>query len=124
MVNLGRGGNGKKTYRTQHALVAERALGRALRKGEEIHHVDGDPLNNAPSNLVICPSRAYHMLLHMRQRALEESGHADWLRCYLCKEYDDPASLVKYVPKGRVTPYTYHRECQREYERKRRLADR
>ena len=122
-LNIGRGRSGKKTYISEHALVAERALGRALRDGEEVHHFDGNPKNNAPTNLVICPSRSYHMLLHMRQRALDACGNADWLPCYFCKKYDSPEALRKYIPKGRVTYYSYHIECQRTYDRRRRLAD-
>ena len=118
-TNIGIGRGGKKEYRTQHALIAERVLGRNLRAGEEIHHVDGDGKNNATSSLVICPSRSYHMLLHMRQRALNASGNADWLRCYFCKEYDAPENIWSYLPKKRVTPFTCHMACKREYERRR-----
>jgi hypothetical protein len=54
----------------EHFLVAEKALGRFLKHPEEVHHVDGNPANNTPSNLVVCPNRAYHMLLHRRQRLI------------------------------------------------------
>lgn len=59
-----------KNYVLEHLLVAERALGRLLRGSEEVHHVDRNRANNDPGNLVICPDRAYHMLLHRRERAL------------------------------------------------------
>lgn len=62
--------------RYEHALVAERALGRPLRNcgrghpdTEVIHHIDGDKTNNAPENLLICTHR-YHTELHHR---LEQS---------------------------------------------------
>lgn len=38
-------------YTPEHRLVMEQILGRKLRKGEIVHHVDGDRANNAPSNL-------------------------------------------------------------------------
>ena len=41
--------NGK--YDFEHRVVMKVVLGRSLRKGEQIHHKDGDKLNNDPSNL-------------------------------------------------------------------------
>jgi CRISPR/Cas system-associated exonuclease Cas4 (RecB family) len=47
-----------------HVAVAEAALGKKLPKGAVVHHVDLNPLNNDASNLVVCPSQSYHLLLH------------------------------------------------------------
>jgi len=38
-------------YVKEHRLVMARKMGRALRRTESVHHIDGDPNNNAPSNL-------------------------------------------------------------------------
>lgn len=57
----------------EHVWIAEAALGRAMKFGEEVHHVDGNPANNDPSNLIICPSRSYHKLLHKRERERAKS---------------------------------------------------
>lgn len=38
-------------YHFEHRLVMEKVLGRKLRKGENVHHRDGDRLNNDPDNL-------------------------------------------------------------------------
>lgn len=65
MIHLG--GN---AYKAKHVLLAEKALGRPLPAGVEVHHVDGDGFHNAPSNLVVCPDHAYHLLLHRRARML------------------------------------------------------
>lgn len=92
-----------------HVLVAERALGKPLPKGAQVHHVDGDRTNDAPSNLVICEDAAYHQLLHQRARAYRESGYADWRKCHICQRYDAPEHLRFYKPSGLVR----HIECWR-----------
>jgi hypothetical protein len=103
-----------------HVAVAERALGKKLPHGAIVHHVDEDASNNAPANLVICPSQAYHMLIHQRMRALENCGYAHWLKCTICKRYDDPSNMAIY-PDGRRQKIA-HRECSRlkslEYRRR------
>ena len=38
-------------YVLEHRLVMARSLGRPLTKGETVHHIDGDSLNNSLSNL-------------------------------------------------------------------------
>jgi len=76
-----------------HIFLAEKALGRALPPGVQVHHVDENPANNAPSNLVICPDAAYHKLLHQRQRAFDASGHYGWRKCQHCGQYDAPENL-------------------------------
>jgi hypothetical protein len=55
--------NGKTKYVQIHRLVAEKALGRPLKVGEVVHHIDGNKLNNQNDNLLIC-SRPYHHWLH------------------------------------------------------------
>lgn len=69
-----------------HISVAERALGKPLPKGANVHHVDGNRLNNANSNLVICQDSAYHNLLHARTRIVRAGGDPDLERiCSRCK---------------------------------------
>lgn len=93
----------------EHVQVAERALGKSLPKGVQIHHVDEDRSNNAPDNLVICEDAAYHQLLHRRRRALKACGHADWRKCHICQQYDHPEHLRFYPSSGLVR----HIECYR-----------
>lgn len=46
------GENGKPgKYVYTHDLIMEKKLGRKLRPHEVVHHLDGNPSNNAPSNL-------------------------------------------------------------------------
>ena len=104
----------KEVY--EHRVIAEGVLGRQLKLGEHVHHVDGDGHNNEHSNLVICPSKAYHALLHVRSSALNECGNANWLRCIRCKQWDDPKNnMYLYVPKDQTSPRAEHRGCRALY---------
>ena len=110
-------------HKLVHRTVAEKVLGRPLRKEEVIHHVDGDRANNEPTNLVICPDHAYHHMLHRRERALDASGHADWLKCTYCQEYDDPKYLLVYPHKNRGGFNKWHRDCQAAYSKGMKRVD-
>lgn len=103
---------GRRVY--EHVRIAEAALGRPLPKKAHVHHVDENPANNDPSNLVICPDARYHRLLHIRANALRACGRADWRGCRLCKQYDDPANMY-YRPK---TADHVHRACRDEVKAK------
>lgn len=94
-----------------HISVAEKALGKKLPLGVEIHHVDYNRLNNVGSNLVICPNRSYHKLLHVRTEALEACGNADYRKCRFCKQYDDPTKM------SRNNAHYHHKQCKALYER-------
>ncbi len=50
-------------YKRVHVMMAEKVLGRRLRNGEVVHHINCDPSDNRPSNLLIC-TVAYHKWLH------------------------------------------------------------
>lgn len=70
----------------EHLLVAEKALGRPIPKGVEVHHVDENRSNNTNANLVICNDKVYHKLLHIRKKVFEAGGSPskDFI-CRRCK---------------------------------------
>lgn len=82
-----------RSDKQEHRIVAEQALGKPLPDGAVIHHVDGNALNNASTNLVICQSQAYHLLLHQRQNALDACGNPNHRKCVYCGKYDDPSAM-------------------------------
>ena len=109
-----------------HILVAERALGKALPKEAVVHHVNGEPSDNALHNLVICQDQGYHMLLHMRQNRLRAFGSLSVKQCFDCGRVmpldrfyrwtyspDGRANHCATCSKKRATDYYYRRKKQR-----------
>ena len=92
------------TYVAEHIFLAEKALGKSLPLGAQVHH-------HTPEQLVICQDCSYHNLLHLRQRALRACGHANWRHCHFCKRYDDIQNMTK-NHKG-----FHHKECRNAYMR-------
>lgn len=80
-------GTGSRGYikqggRHQHRVVAEQMLGRPLKRGEVVHHKDGNKHNNDPSNLEVM-TQGEHMREHgigipwkpLHWKPWEKSGH-------------------------------------------------
>jgi hypothetical protein len=97
------------TYTSEHTIIVEKALGRKLAYPEQVHHVDGNGRNNTPGNLVVCPDKKYHSLLHLRQKALDASGNPNYRQCVGCKKYDDIAKMNSY---GYISVQYYHKGCK------------
>lgn len=101
----------------EHILVAEEMLGAYLPDGAVVHHRDENRQNNEPDNLQICrdENENEHKQIHIRLRVLKACGHADWLKCPYCREYDAPENLYIYDKKPSIH---YHRACSTEANRK------
>ena len=76
-----------------HRLVAAEKLGRPLRGEEHVHHLNGDPEDNRPENLVIVSS-SEHTKLHWA------SGDWDHLRDRVEKAPDDAWQTIRDLRKA------------------------
>lgn len=54
----------RKFGKREHRAVAEEKLGRPLKPGEVVHHIDGDKHNNTPENLMVFASQKEHAAYH------------------------------------------------------------
>lgn len=68
----------------EHAYVAEQILGRRLTPGENVHHRDGEKLNNRPDNLILFPTMSAHRQYENRYREYLErcirEGYLVWVK--------------------------------------------
>lgn len=85
---LGPDGN----YHLQHRLIMEKILGRRLLPTEDVHHIDKNPRNNDPSNLIVLPEREHH-LLHLEERKTMYNR-----KCVHCDRYFIGGFRTKYCP--------------------------
>jgi hypothetical protein len=65
-------GNGQRQY--EHRLIVEIILGRKLKKGEMVHHINGIKSDNRNCNLLVC-TNSYHKSIHERMSELYMKEH-------------------------------------------------
>jgi len=101
-----------------HVRIIEEILKHPLPVGVVVHHVNEIKTDNRNSNLVVCPDRAYHNLLHARMNAIKACGDPNKRKCGYCHEYDFVENLRVYVWKTKTS--SVHKECARIYQRNKR----
>lgn len=108
----------------EHILVVEKAIGRHLKRGNVVHHVNENKADNSHSNLVVCEHQAYHFLLHERQRAYKQTGNPNSQHCSYCPQWVVPNLPDSYIyqakpSKGHKTYggiTAWHRSCRKLYD--------
>ncbi len=84
--------NGRMMF--EHVAVVERVLMRRLPARARVHHINGVKHDNRNANLVACEDQAYHLLLHIREKALDACGNPSFRQCRYCLRWDDPSSMT------------------------------
>ena len=60
----------KTGYIAEHTLVMVKKIGRILKEGEVIHHIDESITNNLPNNLYLCKDTREHQKIHLQLQKL------------------------------------------------------
>lgn len=66
--------DGKKGKEKIHRLIAQDVMGVDLSDGAVVHHVDGNPTNNAIENLEVLANQAEHARIHGKEK-MEDGTH-------------------------------------------------
>lgn len=56
--------------RAEHLINAEKKIGRLLKKGEVVHHINGDRLDNRLKNLYVAENTIKHKKMHTSLRKI------------------------------------------------------
>jgi len=96
-------------FKPRALLVAEKALGKPIKRPAMIHHVNENKLDDDPQNLVVCQDKAYHNTIHKRTRAYKATGYVYWRKCSICKTWGPPKMFVSTL--------TIHLKCNNDANR-------
>lgn len=79
-------------YAYEHRIIAENKIKRLLKKGEQVHHIDGNKKNNSPENLQVVKSFSIHRHLHAKNK----TKHPEEKNVYIYCECGCGAEILKY----------------------------
>ena len=71
----------------EHVLVAEAKLGRYLKDGEVVHHIDEDKYNNSSENLMIFKTNSDHISFHSGNKDIKIDNDGVYIALNKFEEY-------------------------------------
>lgn len=83
----------KNKYIREHLKVMSEALGRAVKYPENVHHIDGDKLNNQLQNLYLCKNVSEHTKIHHSMEKLVQELYKQGLVRFKDGKYKAVANL-------------------------------
>ena len=101
----------KRCYVLEHVKIYEEAFGK-VRKGYEIHHIDGNKLNNSLDNLTVV-TRLEHKRLH---GGCTQDGNGTWHKpCKKCGAVLPVTTKYYYFKSNSNRPYSWCKDCTIKY---------
>lgn len=90
--------------------IAEKLTGIDL-SGKIVHHMDGNPLNNRPDNLIVLENEHEHRILHAKMRIQKLGG--DWRIDAVCGHCEKLKNKKEFYPSKRTwnRVFGWCREC-------------
>lgn len=102
---------------SEHVIIAEKELGRPLKKGEIIHHKDFNKLNNGPTNLLFPITRKQHQKLpeYQSRFILSKGLYKEFLEWWVEEKVRDEANAhIRDVEKKLVQAENEHARLQKK----------
>ena len=98
----------------EHRAIMSTILNRPLSPTEVVHHIDGNPSNNAPENLIVL-TRARHTILHLAKGVREET-RKQCTRCLKVKPRTEFQSHYKKRKTSEADPHhPWCKDCRRAH---------
>lgn len=83
----------KNNYIREHLKVMSDAIGRAVKYPENVHHIDGNKLNNSLQNLYLCDNVSEHTKIHHSMERLVQELYKKGIVTFKDGKYEAVARL-------------------------------
>lgn len=90
----------KNKYIREHILVVSKHIGRDVAYPENIHHIDGDKLNNKIGNLYLCKNVSEHTKIHHSMELVVQELYKKGFVKFNDGKYEAVANLYLEIKKG------------------------